>query len=115
MSDESGSVGAPDDAVAAAKRALAEWPKTVKLGSPIEFGKETILELVFPAGHFGILKGMNIPSDRMPNFDELMVIASRLCGRPLKVIEMLDPDDAGEVASVATIFFSRFHRAGKRL
>ena len=104
------------NAVDAAKRLLDAWPKTIRLSTPIEFGKnETIEELVFQKGNFGILKGLSIPIDRMPNLDELMVIAARLCGRPLKVIELLDPSDASEVADVATIFFSRCRGAGKKL
>jgi hypothetical protein len=111
MSDET------DDksAVAEAKRLLGEWPVTVKLGTPVEFGKETIEELVFQKGNFGILKGMNIPTDRFPNLDELMTIASRLCGKSLKVIEMLDPDDAAAVSDVATLFFARCRGAGRRI
>jgi hypothetical protein len=102
-------------AVDEARRLLDAWPKTIRLSTPIEFGKETIEELAFQKGNFGILKGLSIPIDRMPNLDELMTIAARLCGRPLKVIELLDPGDASEVADIATIFFSRCRGAGKKL
>ena len=105
------------EALAEAKRILGdrEWPVTVPLGTPIQFGKDTIAELVFQRGNFGVLKGMNIPVDRTPHIDELMTIASRLCGRPLKVIEQLDPDDADEVVAIALGFFGRCRGAGKRL
>jgi len=102
-------------AVIEAKRMLSEWPKTIKLSRPVEFGKQLIEELVFQKGTFGILKGLAIPMDRFPTLDELMVIASRLCGQSLKVIELLEPDDASEVADVATLFFSRCRGAGRRL
>ena len=102
-------------AVAEAKRLLNAWPVTVTLSAPITFNKETIDELVFPKGTFGVLKGLNIAIDRMPTIDELMMIASRLCGRPITVIERLDPDDASEVATVAILFFSRCRGAGKRI
>ena len=35
------------------------------------------------------------------------MIASRLCGKPLKVIEMLDSDDGSEVLEIAVSFFAR--------
>ncbi len=89
------------------------WPATITLAVPIQFGKELIESLVFQKGTFGILKGM--PSDRTPNMDELMLIASRLCGKPLRVIELLDPDDADEVMAIALGFFGRCRGAGKTL
>lgn len=116
MSDESQTADDPE-ALAEAKRILAEraWPFTLALSVPIQFGKETLESLVFQKGNLGVMKGMNIPVDRTPNIDELMTIASRLCGRPLKVIEMLDPDDANEVVNIALGFFGRCRGAGKRL
>lgn len=104
-------------ALAEAKKILGkrEWPITIHLGTPIQFGKEAIEELVFQKGSFGVLKGLNIGIDRTPSYEELMTIASRLCGRPLKVIESLDPDDADEVLAVALGFFGRCRGAGKTL
>lgn len=110
---------ADPDAMAEAKRLLAsssetqQWPMTIKLSVPVSFGKETVESLVFQKGNFGVLKGLSI--DRAPNVDELMLIASRLCGKSLKVIELLDPDDADEVIAIAMGFFGRCRGAGKRL
>jgi len=105
------------EALAEAKKLLGkrEWPVTITLGSPVTFGKELIESLVFQKGTFGVLKGMGVGIDRAPNVDELMMIASRLCGRPLKVIELLDPDDADEVLAIALGFFGRCRGAGRML
>lgn len=104
-------------AEAEAKRILGDrqWPYTYKLGVPVEFGNETIESLVFQKGFLGVLKGIGAKVDSLPGMDELMLIASRLCGRPLKVIEMLDPGDADEVIAVALGFFGRCRGAGKKL
>jgi hypothetical protein len=88
------------------------WPLVVKLNRPFEFGKETIAELAFNKGTFGVLKGLRI--ERVPNVDECQVIASRLCGKALKIIEMLDPDDTSEVIGIALGFFNRCQGAGKK-
>jgi len=104
-------------AFAEAQRIAGErtWPATVRLGTPIEFGKETITELVFQKGNLGIIRGLNITFDTMPKYEELMAIAARLCGKSLKVIELLDPDDADEVITMAVGFFARCRGAGKKL
>jgi hypothetical protein len=118
MSDEQHTVTDDPAALAEARRIVGDrpWPVTIKLSVPVPFGKnETIEELVFQKGNFGVLKGMNIPIDRTPHIDELMTIASRLCGRPLRVIEQLDPDDADEVVAIALGFFARCRGAGKSL
>ena len=120
MSEEpKASEAASDDpeALTEAKKILGkrEWPVTIVLGTPVEFGKETIESLEFKKGSFGVLKGLNIGVDRAPSYEELMMIASRLCGRPLKVIESLDPDDADEVMGIALGFFGRCRGAGKML
>jgi len=116
MSDESDLKTNPE-AITEARKLLADrpWPVTVKLGTPVEFGKETIEELVFQRGTFGVLKGLNIPSDRLPTIDELMQIGAKLCGRSLRAIESLDPDDASEVFAIALGFFGRCQGVGKRL
>jgi hypothetical protein len=90
-----------------------QWPVTIKLGSPVKFGKGTVAELVFQKGNLGVLKGMSIID--APNVDELIEIAARLSGRSLKLIESLDPDDAAEVIAIAGGFFRRCRGAGKRL
>lgn len=91
------------------------WPVTVKLRCPVEFGKETIEELVFQKGTFGVLNGLGLRVDETPTFDQLIAIASRLSGKPLKVIANLDPDDCEEVFAVALGFFNRCRGAGRLL
>lgn len=89
------------------------WPVTVTLRHPVEFGKnETVMELHFQKGRFEFLKGM--PVDETPTTDQLMVLASRLCGKPLKVIESLDPDDVQEVLAHALGFIARCRGAGRK-
>lgn len=82
-----------------------QFPMTVKLRSPIEFGKDSIESLIFQEGTLGALKGMGI--DRTPNVDELIQIAARLCGQPLRVIESLKPGDVQGVIAIALGFFIR--------
>lgn len=92
-----------------------QWPLTIRLRVPVEFGKEVIDELVFQNGNFGMLKGLGLTAMGEPSLDALMVIASRLCGKPLGVIERLDPDDVDEVVKLARGFFSRCQGAGSKL
>ncbi len=104
------------DAMAEAKRILAgdrKWPYELTLGTPVQFGKETITELTFAEGTFGMIKGLKL--DRAPDFDQLMTIASKMCGRPLRVIELLAPGDAGEVTAIALGFFARCRGAGRTI
>lgn len=83
-----------------------EWPITVTLRFPIAWGKgPAITELVFQKGRVGFLKGMR--TDAMPDAAQTMLLASRLCGQPVDVIERLDPDDAREVMAIALGFFAR--------
>jgi len=88
-----------------------KWPVVVKLRHPVDLGSERIAALEFRRGRLGDLKGMKV--DGVPPADHLMLIASRLSGQPVKVIEMLDADDAGEVTDIALDFFARCLAAGK--
>jgi hypothetical protein len=112
MSDENDAA-----ALAEARKLLGarEWPFVLTLTTPVQLGKEQIDSLTFQKGNFGILKGLSLAVDRTPSMDDLMMIASRLCGRHLRVIELLDPDDADEVIAVALGFFGRCRGAGKLL
>jgi len=106
MSDES-------KAIAEAIMAKREWPVTVKLAYPIEFGKdEMIHELVFQRGNMGMLEGLKV--DDSPSASEVLLIASRLCGKPVAALRKLDPDDAPEVVAIAMAFFVRCLGAGKK-
>lgn len=88
-----------------AEVAARTYPYTLKLTVPVKLGDEVIDELTFQRGQLKFLKG--IPVDGTPSADQLMMIASRLCGQPLGVIERLDPDDSGEVIGMALLFFGR--------
>lgn len=103
----------PDDTVKLEgdEAAPAVWPRVVKLRRPIEFGSEYIDELSFRRGRLGDIKGISV--DGVPSAELLMLIASRLCGRPLKVIEMLDVDDTPEVLEIAVSFFGACLEGGR--
>lgn len=85
-------------------------PRTVKLSTPVAFGKETVEELTFRRGQLRDLKGVAIPR---PSLEDLMLVASRLAGRELGVIERLDEDDAGRVMEIASDFFARCLSTGE--
>ena len=94
-------------------RAEAErqWPVTVTLAHPIEFGKgELITSLEFRRGRLGDLKGVTFGS--FPPVEQLMLIASRMCGKPVGVIERLDEEDSPEVLAIALGFYARCQGAG---
>lgn len=103
MSDDTDSTS--EEQKAAAILTWHTWPVVVTLRFPVPHGKRSITELVFQKGRVGLLKGM--PTDTMPNADQCMMLASRLCGEPLDVIERLDPDDSAEVMALALGFFAR--------
>jgi hypothetical protein len=88
-----------------------QWPVTVKLKHPVDFGSERITSLEFRRGRLGDLKGMKV--DGVPPVDQLLLVASRLCGQPTKVLEMLEDDDGSEVLELALGFFARCLGAGK--
>ena len=89
-----------------------QWPITVKLRYPVEFGKDnTITQLEFRRGRFGDLKG--IKADSMPSDEQMMLIASRMCAQPIKVLEMLDMEDVSEVREIVLGFFVKSLGAGK--
>lgn len=81
------------------------WPVTIKLKCPVQFGKELVEELTFQRGKLGYLKGIEVGG--FPPVDKLMLIASRMCGQPVQVIERLDDEDGSEVLALAMIFFAR--------
>jgi hypothetical protein len=87
------------------------WPRVVTLKHPIDFAGERIASLEFRRGRIGDLKGMKL-GDTVPA-EQLVLIASRLSGKPVPLIEMLDVDDAGEVMSIALDFFGKCLSAGK--
>jgi hypothetical protein len=100
--------------MAAAKKPATEvqWPQVVKLKHPIDFAGDRIESLTFQRGKMGLLKGL---STSMPSIDELLLIASRMCGQPVALLEQLDADDGAEVTAIALIFFGRSLPTGLRL
>lgn len=95
-------------------RVVAErqWPVLVTLKHPFDFGSERIASLQFRRGRMGDLKGMKV--DSVPPVDQLMLLASRMCGQPIKVLEMLEDEDGAEVLEIAIGFFARCLGGGRK-
>lgn len=100
--------GASADADAEAR----QWPFTLKLKHPVDFGSERITELVFRRGRAGDMKNIVLRDDLPAN--DLTLIASRLCGKPTKVIDLLDMDDVGEVNDIAMDFYLKYLAVGRK-
>lgn len=103
---------ASDAAAAAGEQTERTFPAIIMLEHPFEFAGKQIASLEFRRGRAGDIKGLKL-SDELPS-DQLMLIASRMCGQPLKVIEMLDVDDAAEVLGIALVFYGRCLGGGKK-
>lgn len=107
---------AAEAAAAAAEAVLAErqWPVTIELREPIDFGEKNpqhITMLTFRRGRMGDLKGM--ATEDISSIDKLLVIASRMCGQPVAALQMLCDDDGGKVIDIAMGFFGRSLLGGK--
>ncbi len=89
-----------------------QWPVTVTLDYPVEWAGSTVTQLTFRRGRMQDIKGMEVSG--IPPTDKLMLIASRMCGQPIGLIEKLDMDDAAEVVGIAIHFFSRCLPGGKK-
>lgn len=100
-----------DSDVVARAEVQRQWPVTVTLKHPVEFGSEHISSLTFRRGRMGDLKGMSL--EEVPSVDKLLMLASRMCGKPVAVLEMLDGDDAPEVMAIALGFFAKCLGAGR--
>ena len=82
------------------------WPHTIKLKQPIEFpGEPTITELTFRRGRMGDLKGT--PLQGLPSIDQLLLMASRMCGQPVAALELVGEQDITEVLAMPLGFFER--------
>lgn len=103
-----------DDAEELAERVVADrqWPVLITLKNPVDFGSEHISSLEFRRGKMGDLKGM--PLDGVPPVEKLLLLASRMCGKPVAMIEMLDDEDGSEVLELALGFFARCLGGGKK-
>lgn len=85
--------------------AVETWPLVVPLSVPIDIGKEHITELTFRRGRMGDIKGLKHGSDIAT--ETITLLASRLCGQPVAVIERLDQDDAGKVSEIVIRFLGK--------
>lgn len=88
-----------------------QWPVTVTLKHPIDHGSERITQLVFRRGRMGDLKGVKL--DGIPSVDQLLMIASRMCGQTTPVLDKLADEDGAEVLDVALFFFARCLKTSK--
>jgi hypothetical protein len=88
-----------------------QWPVTVTLKYPVQFGSESIGALTFRRGRLADIKGLKV--DVVPAVDQIMLVASRMCVQPIKVIEMLDAEDASEVIELVLTFFAQCLGDGK--
>lgn len=82
---------------------------TVVLSVPIEFGSETITELVFKrpkAKHF-----RSMPND--PGVSDMLNLAGNICGQPTPVIDELDVEDMNKVMDVVADFIEDGPTTGK--
>lgn len=93
------------------EEAARKWPVTVTLKYPVTFGSESITSLEFRRGRMGDLRGLKI--DGLPSVDHLLLLASRLSGQPVKVIELLDAEDGARALEVALDFFARCLEDGR--
>jgi hypothetical protein len=92
--------------------AAKAWPIIVDLKTPIDLGKSSVSRIELRRGRLGDLKGMQL-REGLPA-DHMLLIASRLSGQPLGVIERLDMDDSGEVMAAVMDFYVRCLGAGSR-
>jgi len=88
-----------------------KWPVTVTLKHPIDVGDKHIETITLRRGSLKQFKGTKL-GEAVP-IEQLMLIASRLSGQPIGVIESLDMEDAGEVMAAALDFYEKCLKAGK--
>lgn len=90
--------------------------KVIHLRHPIEGGSEKgmIDRLVMRRGRFGDLRGLTLGAValRQVATEDCMLIASRLSGIPVGIIERVDEDDYGDIMEVVMDFLSKSLRGG---
>ncbi len=94
------------------EKAADTWPRVVTLSHPIEWGSEQVTTLSFRRGKAGDMKGIKVVADGIDS-DSLILIASRMSGRPIELISKLDVDDAAEVLAIAMGFYGRCLAGGR--
>lgn len=82
----------------------------IPLAVPIEWGDESITELVLRRPKAKDLE--HLSSD--PNFKEIMEVAQKCAQVPRRVIQDLDAEDAMEVVEAVTDFLESGHRTGRK-
>lgn len=87
------------------------WPRVFKLKHPFSVGSEHITEITLRRGKLGDTKGIKLGGD-IP-IEQLHLLACRLSGKTIKVIEELDAEDAGEIMEAVTDFLGKCLSAGK--
>lgn len=88
------------------------WPVVVTLKHPFDYGDTRIESLTLRRGSLKQFKGMKLGTE-IP-VEQLILIASRLSGQPVGVIEGIDMEDAGEVMAAALDFCEQCLRAGRK-
>jgi hypothetical protein len=85
---------------------------TIALRVPIEFGKgQVIEELSFRAGQLGDLRGLKLGENIA--IDDIIIVASRMCGTAAAALHKLEAEDAGEVMTLALGFIAQCLPAGE--
>lgn len=82
------------------------WPRVVKLKHPVQFASRLVTELTFRRGKIGDMKNIKLGGESVATND-LVLVASRMCGETVALLDMLDVDDAGEVLDIALDFFAK--------
>lgn len=81
------------------------WPRVIQLQHPIDYNNERITSIEVRRGNLGIMKGIKVGNEVQLN--DLLLVASRLTGKPVALIEKLDCDDGEAVMEYALDFFSK--------
>jgi len=93
------------------KPAEQTWPVTFSLKTPIKFGDEMVTSLTFREGELRDLKGIKVNGDGLA-MEHLILVAARMCGQPVAVIERLKGSDGSKAMGFARDFFVESLAAG---
>lgn len=96
----------------ATTRKTKKKEETIELAFPIEFGGETVTQIVVKRPKFKHLKFIN-DMDSITG-DEFGQLLSKLTGQPSDVIDELDAEDLEEIGEVVEGFLKRGKKTGKK-